>query len=235
MKKPYYQDEKAGIVIYCADYREILPQLPKMNLVLTDPPYDDFTHAGAFTMPERFIKDDPSNMGIPFPSLSDIAGTVEALLSVCDGWVICFCAFEMLKEFQSAKPNNYIRGGIWDRVSNTPQISGDRPAQGGEGIAILNARNGRMKWNGGGKAAIWRHRVEAGHKQHPTQKPLLLFTELMSLFSNEGETVLDPFMGSGTTLRAAKDLGRRAIGIDIEERYCEIAARRLQQEVLALA
>lgn len=63
---------------------------------------------------------------------------------------------------------------------------------------------------------------------HPTQKPLKLMSRLCGKFA----TVLDPFMGSGTTLRAAKDLGRRAIGIEIEERYCEIAARRLSQEVL---
>jgi site-specific DNA-methyltransferase (adenine-specific) len=65
-----------------------------------------------------------------------------------------------------------------------------------------------------------------------TEKPIELMRELVSLFTDPGELILDPFMGSGTTLRAAKDLGRRAIGIELEEKYCEIAVQRLAQEVL---
>ncbi len=67
---------------------------------------------------------------------------------------------------------------------------------------------------------------------HPTQKPLRLIRTLLEKY--KGQTILDPFMGSGTTLRAAKDLGRKAIGIEIEERYVEIAIKRLQQEVMPL-
>ncbi len=69
---------------------------------------------------------------------------------------------------------------------------------------------------------------------HPCQKPIDLMTWLVHLVSEPSEVIVDHFMGSGTTLRAAKDLGRKAIGGDIEERYCEIAAMRMEQEVLAL-
>ena len=67
---------------------------------------------------------------------------------------------------------------------------------------------------------------------HPTQKPVRLLRLLIADYSNSADTILDPFMGSGTTLRAAKDLRRKAIGIEIEEKYAEIAARRLEQEVI---
>jgi site-specific DNA-methyltransferase (adenine-specific) len=67
---------------------------------------------------------------------------------------------------------------------------------------------------------------------HPCPKPLKAWRRLLNNISQPEQTVLDPFMGSGTTLRTAKDLGRKAIGIEIEERYCEIAAKRLAQDVL---
>ena len=85
-----------------------------------------------------------------------------------------------------------------------------------------------MQWSD-----LWRFNIER-YREHPTQKPLSLISQLCLVSSRQGDTILDPFMGSGTTLRAAKDLNRKAIGIESEEKYCEIAARRLSQEVLAL-
>jgi len=77
--------------------------------------------------------------------------------------------------------------------------------------------------------------VEArtGNNLHPTQKPEGLIRKIVG--ANIGDTILDPFMGSGTTLAAVKELRRNAIGIELEERYCEIAARRLSQDVMAFA
>ena len=88
------------------------------------------------------------------------------------------------------------------------------------------------------EADVWRDpHPHAGFQKseysHPTEKPVGLMQRVIRLLGGEG-TILDPFMGSGTTLRAAKDLGRKAIGIEIEERYCEIAARRCAQEVMDL-
>ncbi|KKN02544.1 hypothetical protein LCGC14_1116530, partial [marine sediment metagenome] len=70
---------------------------------------------------------------------------------------------------------------------------------------------------------------------HPGPRSLIATRWLLEWWSDEGDTILDPFMGSGTTLRAAKDLCRKAIGIEIEERYCEIAAKRMSQSVMDLA
>jgi hypothetical protein len=90
---------------------------------------------------------------------------------------------------------------------------------------------GRKVWNGGGRAAIWRHLVERGEKEHPTQKPVTLMHELVELFTQPEHVILDPFMGSGTTGVAALRTGRAFIGIERDERYFEIACSRLRQGV----
>lgn len=91
-----------------------------------------------------------------------------------------------------------------------------------------------MAWtNLSGPAKMFRKRVVQIQKYHPTTKPFELMQWCVNMAENP-QTILDPFMGSGTTLRAAKDLGRQAIGIEIEEKYCEIAVKRLAQEVFPL-
>jgi site-specific DNA-methyltransferase (adenine-specific) len=88
--------------------------------------------------------------------------------------------------------------------------------------------------NGSRDSAVLKFWTGPINNGHPAEKPLPLIAYLIGKATDPDDVVFDPFMGSGTTLRAAKDLGRKAIGIEIEERYCEIAAKRLSQMVLPL-
>jgi site-specific DNA-methyltransferase (adenine-specific) len=228
LPKPYYHDEEAGITIYNADCRDILPLLPKVDLVLTDPPYDRFTHEGG-----RFYSGADFG-GVGFDCFEDLS-YIESLIDKAESWIIIFCTVETLGKIQAEYTNRYVRGMVWDRINPSPQLSGDRPAQAVEGIALLHHHRKHMKWNGGGKAGLYRYSVEFNHKDHPTQKPIKLFKNLINDFSIcKSDTILDPFMGSGTTAVACKQLHRKCIGIEIEERYAEIAVKRLGQGVLPI-
>jgi site-specific DNA-methyltransferase (adenine-specific) len=209
--------ERIGLAtLYLGDCLEIMPTLPQVDAVLTDPPYDAMTHDGA-----RIDGD------IDFKPLPSVDALVSALLSKCQKWCLCFCSLEMLFEYKRAAGVAWVRAGFWDRIVNMPQLSGDRPAQGGEGIAVFHSP-GRKKWNGGGNAAIYRHAVERGRKEHPTQKPVSLMSELVGLFSDPGETVLDPFMGGGTTGVSAVHAGRSFIGVELRPDYFDIACQRIE-------
>jgi DNA modification methylase len=102
---------------------------------------------------------------------------------------------------------------------------------------LIAARWAAAKWTGGGgESDVLRVKsVPTVERLHPVDKPVELLRRLIAPTTDAGDTVLDPFLGGGATLIAAKELGRRAIGIEIEERYCEIAARRCSQEVLGLS
>ena len=110
----------------------------------------------------------------------------------------------------------FMRFGVWVKANGMPQISADRPAQGWEAIAYLHNVASRPRWNGGGRSGNYVLPIEQG--EHPTTKPMPMFCSLVDRFTEDGDTIPDPFMGSGTTLVAAKLLGRRAIGIEIEEK-----------------
>lgn len=219
LPKPYYQDDSC--TIYHGDCREILPHLEPVDLVLTDPPYSDHTH-------DKHLSTVAARTALGFCSISidDLKDIASSLCILSRAWVVLTCDHRHINDLP-----NLIRFGVWIKPNGSPQFTGDRPGTGWEPIAFLH-KPGKKKWNGGGRHAVFTHPIQTG--DHPTQKPLKLCVELIGLFSDTHQTILDPFMGSGTTLRAAKDLGRKAIGIEIEEKYCEIAVKRLRQEVLPL-
>ena len=231
---PYYEQD--GITIYHGDCREILPLIEpgSIDLVLTDPPYSDRTHN---SVRSNSSKATAGNCVITFaPVTTDELRSVYTLVSrIARRWVVSTMDYATAFEFEQCPPDGLrmMRIGVWVKTNPMPQISADRPGQGWEAIAYLHKSGAAAEWNGGGRSGNYILPVEQS-TGHPTAKPPLMIRDLIQRFSNDGDLILDPFMGSGTTLRAAKDLGRKAIGIELEERYCEIAAKRLQQSVLPM-
>jgi site-specific DNA-methyltransferase (adenine-specific) len=124
----------------------------------------------------------------------------------------------------------YIRTGFWVRVNSAPQFSGDRPAQGVEACVICHAAGAALAWNGGGRPATWTGPIvnsAASERIHSSPKPEWLMQAQVADFTSPGEVVLDPFAGSGTTLVAAKQLGRRALGFERDPTFHRSASSRL--------
>lgn len=206
--KPYYYDEKAGIVIYNSDCREILPELPKVDLVLTDPVYGvGFKYESVDDSPEYFD-------AAVVPVMNYLASTYPMALFMSMKqmrkvpsfkWVLCW-------HKPGSTRRNALQGfSIWEPIF----IYGKGWRVANDAITLPDCAN------------------HSRGNQHPCPKPIKIFKWLLSFHS--ADTILDPFMGSGTTLVAAKQLGRKAIGIEIEEKYCEIAVKRLSQDVLGFA
>lgn len=225
--KPYY-DDGHGITIYHGDCREVLPDIGHVGLVVTDPPYGINT------------KSDGGGKISPWGDLCNAALWYADWMATCrrklgpSGALWTFLNWRSMVTFQKAScdigwPIESLL--VWDKQWIGPGGNrGLRPSY--EMVALFampdfaipdRSLSDIQRWQ-------WSAYKPSGH---PAEKPLAGMRWLIDASQADGD-ILDPFMGSGTTLRAAKDLGRRAIGIELEERYCEIAARRLDQEVLAL-
>jgi len=209
----------------------VLPQLEgeDIDLVLTDPPYEkeahDITRRTRAALEKRDVY-----QNIPFDKMTEELRQIVCAIP-CN-WLLIFCQAEAVGLYQTLLGKKYRRPMVWIKPDSCPQFTGDRPAMGYESIVAAWCSAGRSRWNAGGKRGVYTAMCSSGREtKHPTEKPRVLFKELLVDFSLGG-TVLDPFMGSGTTLRAAKDLGLRALGIELEERYCEMAANRLSQGIL---
>ena len=204
--EPFYSDD--WVVIYHGDCREILPKLPKVDLVLTDPPY---------------------NVGVDYGEHNDRMGKEEWQSWAREWFIPCRAMSDTVLITGQPRLPDYATIEPWKWL-----ICWWKPA------AMGRSPMGFCNWE---PVALW-GRGESGATDfvrapivpdgavdwHPCPKPILWAKGLIALFTS-AQIILDPFMGSGTTLRAAKDLNRRAIGIEIEEKYCEGAARRMSQEV----
>lgn len=227
--KPYYEDE--SVRLFHGDSTEVLADMDdkSVDLVITDPPYTERTHSMAKTNKGK----GHGVKAVGFAAFSD-ADLTAALVScgrVTRRWVVASLDYAHAFRFDETPPEGLrsLRVGVWVKPNPMPQISADRPGQGWEAILFLHREDEKPRWSGGGRAGVWTHPVVQG-TGHPTTKPLPMVSDWVRLFSEPGELILDPFAGSGTTLVAAKAEGRRAIGVELEERYCEIAARRLAQD-----
>ena len=209
--------------LYLGDCLEVMPTLDPVDSVVTDPPYDERTHSRA-----RSLKNGGSDIDIDFDALSNF-DHLEDMFSLSKGWVVAFCSLEQLGYYQvAAGGHRWMRAAVWDRPNGTPQISGDRPGQGAEGIAVMHSRFNKPAWNGGGERGCWRYPINKDKYDHPTIKPLALMEKLISSFTDSGDLVADPYMGSGTTGVACANLGRKFIGIELEEKYFDIACERIE-------
>jgi DNA modification methylase len=145
-------------------------------------------------------------------------------------WLLIFCQAEAVGHYRDVLGAKYKRAMIWQKPDSSPQFTGDRPAMGYESIVCAWGLPGRCHWNAGGKRGIYTHLVRDGEPRlHPTQKPLGLMKALILDFTQPGELVLDPFMGSGTTGVACLEHGRRFVGIELDPGYFQIACQRLAQ------
>ena len=221
--KWYYSDSSCAIA--CGDCRTILPTLPKVDLVLTDPPYG--VEMGSTEYQEGsqhgLVRSKYSSYSDTYESFKTIIiPALSIALNLADRGMV-FMSSHRLQDL----PRFNSLGGVYCSSASARDCWGFTTflpiALYGHDPTIAN----------GSRSKVLVSNSVAEKNGHPCPKPFKWLTWCVMRGSELNQTILDPFMGSGTTLRAAKDLGRRAIGIEIEEKYCEIAARRLSQEVFA--
>jgi len=216
---PFYSDD--WVTIYNDDARDVLPTLPEFVLV-TDPPYGVDLGNGDMRKNGHGLGKGVYD-GIPddYESwMRDVLPVISESVSRCKRGAV-FSGPHLQEQ-----PKANAIGGVY-----CPAGSG-RHGWGFKTFLPVMFYGTAPNLQNGAKPNTLRSSATAEKNGHPCPKPIEWMSWLIGLASEESDLIVDPFMGSGTTLRAAKDQNRRAIGIELSEKYCEIAANRMSQEVL---
>ena len=212
-------------IVVLADAYEAMAQTTGHDHIITDPPYTEHVHANLLAVTKGR---DCKEVEAGFDALASYAWVAGAVANT-PRWSLFFCALEQLGDYRAACVKGHVRSCIYCKTRAMPQLSGDRPGGRCEGIALFHG-DSKKRWKGKGTHGFWQAMPEnRKDTQHPTAKPTILALRLVELFTDEGETVFDPFAGTGAIGRACAVLKRNYIGCDNNESYVSIANERIAQ------
>lgn len=213
---PFYK--RNGIVIYCGESSKILQKLGNFDLGFTDPPYGIDGSSGAINKARAKGKYTNDFDDTPLYVSSVVVPIIEQLIAKCTGVIVT----PGNKNFM-AYPQPVSFGSFFQPASSGMQTFGNSDSQ-----PIFYYGKNPTKKNLGTPCSY--QLTETPQKSiHPCPKPINIWTKLLVNFTIEGQSVIDPFMGSGTTLKAAQNTGRKATGIELSEDYCKEAVDNLSQ------
>lgn len=224
--------------LYLGDCLEVMQNLESVDHIISDPPYEEVFHAAMSKL--RGLRNDgkeyASNRrdGLIFEGVDEIRQRFSDIATQkSTGWILLFTLAEGVREWRDCLQSagaKYDTCLAWVKPDATPRFNGQGAARGFECAVTAWAGKGHKRWNGGGKRGVYTFLVNNSerHGAHPTEKPRRLMACLIDDFTNYGQTILDPFMGSGTTGIAAVQMGRKFIGIEREPKYFDIACKRIE-------
>lgn len=221
--------------LYHGNCLDIMPSLVCVDATMTDPPYEDHMH-DAKSKKKRSLRTDghAELQELNFASINSIRQQVaNEVTRLSNGWALIFCTPEGVAPWRDAievSGAKYKRACVWVKPDAAPQFNGQGPAMGAEMFVSAWCGKGFSEWNGGGRRGVFTFPCNPSDRTglHPAEKPVALMSELVTLFSNHGETVFDPFMGVGSTGVACAKYGRKFIGIEADKTYFDAACRRIE-------
>lgn len=229
------EERIGGQRLILGDCLEVMRELDPVDHAIFDPPYEDELHKAI----GRIRRNDGREM-IDELGFDGVNGIRPDIVSNCvrlsSGWVIIFTLAEGVREWRDELQScgaKYDTCLAWVKPDAAPRFNGQGAARGFECAVTAWAGKGYRTWNAGGKRGVYTHCVNTNrYGGHPTEKPLPLMMEILKDFTNHGQTVLDPFCGSGTTIVACEKMGRRGIGIEMNEEYFNLACKRVEEATL---